>query len=398
MSGSTACSHPRRIFISYRTVEPELALQLAADLRNEGVHIWLDRLDGIRPGMDWRHSIEEAIDSCAAMIAVLSPEYVASKYCRNEMARTRGVPIFPVMLRDVPRPIELERIQYVDFTGWTDEAIYAASFAKLLAELNLQVSQQIGPRPGPEHRYLTALIARLEAKRGISQYVELEAAIEGSRQTQHRPRPSFIDAWGLDGEFTLLVPQRDKGDAVPKAGSTPVLVESISEAAKTIPKFALVGEPGAGKTTTLSRLALDAARERMDNPRGALPLLLPLAQLADAPSPLEFVRRRWPFETSLDDALRTGSIILYMDGLNEMGGDGPTKATLLRSWLDSEAGPQRAIITCRSDDYGKLDLGLPIVVTKPMDANRIRTFVVSAISNRRRGHSWHDCSPTGRRP
>ncbi len=72
------------IFISYRSLEPDLPLRLAADLCNAGVRIWLDRLDGgIRPGDDWRRSLEKAVDSCAAMIAVLSPEYVSSEYLQE---------------------------------------------------------------------------------------------------------------------------------------------------------------------------------------------------------------------------------------------------------------------------------------------------------------------------
>src|SRR5262249_24301889 len=102
------------IFLSYYSGEADFALRLAADLKNAGVRLWVDRLDGITVGDDWRQAIQRAIDGCAALIVVLSPDYVASAYCRNELARadTLKRPIFPVLLRPVSAqdwPIELQR-------------------------------------------------------------------------------------------------------------------------------------------------------------------------------------------------------------------------------------------------------------------------------------------------
>ena len=70
MRGSLLSKDPRFLVISYRSLEAVFALRLAADLRNAGVRVWLDRLDcGIRAGEDWRRSIERAIDTCSGMIA-----------------------------------------------------------------------------------------------------------------------------------------------------------------------------------------------------------------------------------------------------------------------------------------------------------------------------------------
>jgi len=49
----------KHIFVSYRSLEAEFALKIATDLRNSGVSIWMDRLDGIRGADDWRRSIEQ---------------------------------------------------------------------------------------------------------------------------------------------------------------------------------------------------------------------------------------------------------------------------------------------------------------------------------------------------
>jgi TIR domain len=103
------------IFVSYRNLELELALRLAADLKNVGVHIWMDRLDGIIAGDDWRGAIEQAITNCPAMIAVLSPRLYASwsqpnQYCElpcnvthTRLARSRGTQGYSANLRKVLR-------------------------------------------------------------------------------------------------------------------------------------------------------------------------------------------------------------------------------------------------------------------------------------------------------
>src|SRR4051812_43653880 len=116
------------IFFSYRSLEMDFAIRLAADLKNAGVNVWMDRLD-IKPGDDWVAALQEGVNNSAAVIAVLSPEYVSAKYCRNELSRAvrLGRPIFPILLRPLPNeewPIEIERHQYTDFTRWQDESVY----------------------------------------------------------------------------------------------------------------------------------------------------------------------------------------------------------------------------------------------------------------------------------
>src|SRR5262245_44113428 len=203
------------IFLSYYSGEADFALRLAADLKNAGVHIWMDRLDRIKAGDDWRHAIEEAVNNCAAMVAVLSPDYTTSAYCRNELARADALkhPIFPVLLRPVRAqewPIELQRKQYVDFHNWLDEPDYLRQFEKLLNDIRRRAVAQIGTIPDPEARYLTSLIAGLKARKGVLEYVELGAQTDALDEEPARPRPR-AEEWGLDPEFALLeeTPQRE---------------------------------------------------------------------------------------------------------------------------------------------------------------------------------------------
>jgi TIR domain/NACHT domain len=371
----------RFLFISYRSLEAEFALRLGADLRNAGIRIWMDRLDGIRSGEDWRRSIERAIDACSGMVAILSPAYLAATYCRNELARAddRRLPVVPVLLHELPdgKPIELQRIQHVDFTNWMDEAIYKARFEVLMRVLAEHAQGHFGERPDAEHQYLTTLLARLQANRGVELYVDLLGGIfeQVERQESMRPSPRVADAWGLGPEFRISAATSPANESARRRFTAPQAVRQVRQVSDSHLRLAILGEPGAGKTTTLRRLALDAARERLKKPHGApFPLYIELPQWTSEATPEDLVRAHWPLVDDPQMALRTGDAALYLDGLNEMGATGAKKAEKLREWIhDDLRGPMRVIVTCRQDDYvGGFDLNLPVVVAEPLDATRIR--------------------------
>jgi len=187
------------IFVSYSSLESAFTLKMAADLKNAGLNVWVDRLDGILPGAEWDRALEQAINSCAAMIAVLSPDYVVSTYCRNELSRAKSLnrPVFTVLLRPVPAtdwPLHLQGQQYVNLTAWHDDTVYRARLDDLLRQL---IATAKGKAPVPldaEASYLNSLIASLEGKRGVTQYIELGAEAEAA--AENRPPPPPEDEWG----------------------------------------------------------------------------------------------------------------------------------------------------------------------------------------------------------
>lgn len=194
----------RKIFLSYSRLDQDFALDLGRDLKNAGVKLWMDQLDGIVAGVDWRRAIEEAVDTSVGMVAVLSPEYVASEYCRNELARANDqkLPIFPLLLRSISTlPIEVQRLQYVDFQNWVDPHVYQAKLDELLSQLRQRAGAHVGDLPDTETRFLTGLISELQRRRGVQAYVELaaEAPSEPNDATILQ-RPRVMEEWGLDGQ------------------------------------------------------------------------------------------------------------------------------------------------------------------------------------------------------
>ena len=152
MSGSTASA-----FISYSREESEFALRLAGDLRKAGAQIWLDQLD-IVPGKAWDDAIEKALQEASTMLLILSPASVKSDNVRNEIsfAIEEKKTILPILHLDCAVPLQLHRLQRVDFR--TD---YARGLKEVLLQLGI-ASQEA--TPGAEHLMTAAPVERLRIR------------------------------------------------------------------------------------------------------------------------------------------------------------------------------------------------------------------------------------------
>ncbi len=376
----------RHLFLSYRSNDADFALRLAADLKNAGVNLWMDRLD-MRPGQDWLRTLQEAVDDSSAMLSILSPEYVESRYCQREMARADRMnrPIFPILLRSIDAkswPFEIERQQYIDFSSWRSDEIYAVQLRELIDILTQDFGQS--NLPSPEMRYLTSLVAELETRKGVLEYVELSAQADKRLSEGFvRPQPRYAEASDLPGAFTLLEETSslsEKSVNVPLQRKIPL--NNIGDALQKYPRFVLIGTPGAGKTTTLNHLVLDAVRAYQTTPnRAPLPVLLKLTNWKRGESFETFLRSSWPFESDAVITLAAGQAALYLDGLNEMGDEHSDKAQQLRHWLHGPHAPAYVVVTCRSAEYtDDLNLGLPTVEAAEMDKARIQEFVTKYVS------------------
>ena len=369
----------KHVFLSYRSVEVEFALKIAADLKNAGVNLWMDRLD-IKPGDDWLKALQQAVNDCGAMIPVLSPDYVTSKYCQRELARAdrMGRPIFPIILQPVSEsewPFEIERQQFIDFSRWRDDKFYQEHLLKLVDILKATIADQITVVPDAETRYINTLIAELEARKGVIGYFESTPPFDNQTPDDVvRPRPIFAETWNLQGRYTII--QNLASENV--AAHSPVVLNSINEALEKYPRFVLVGGSGSGKTITLNHLVLEAAHRYLAAPRVApLPLLLRLHQWNDETLP-DFVQASWQLDSDPLKLLAKGKVSLYVDGLNEVeepdGSD--RKIKLLRDWLKAKNAPQKAVFTCRMSDYAiAASLGIPVIQTVDLDGTHIQRFV-----------------------
>ena len=72
----------KSIFISYGREQEIVPFvhRLKADIEAAGFQCWLDS-DDIPAGSDWHGAIGTGLDSCKAILCVISSKYIQSRYC-----------------------------------------------------------------------------------------------------------------------------------------------------------------------------------------------------------------------------------------------------------------------------------------------------------------------------
>jgi len=101
--------------------------RLARYLDDEGIPVWFDH--EIISGERWRQVIRRKIDSCAAVIVVMTPHAAESRWVAREIAyaEEKGKPIYPLLLSGT-RFFDLSDIQHDDVTsgGMPNPALIAS--------------------------------------------------------------------------------------------------------------------------------------------------------------------------------------------------------------------------------------------------------------------------------
>jgi WD40 repeat protein len=125
-------------FFSYCREDSNFALRLAEDLKTSGALVWIDQLD-IEPGKEWDNAIEKAVTQCQRMLLILSPASVSSRNVRNEIAFAldEQKSILPILYQDCTVPLQLRRIQSIDF-----RADYARGLKVLLKAFGVPGASQ----------------------------------------------------------------------------------------------------------------------------------------------------------------------------------------------------------------------------------------------------------------
>lgn len=90
---------PGHIFISYSKQDIDFVRYLRAMLEAENFYVWMDEAR-LHPGDEWWESIVQNIDAASALIVVMSPNSLDSKWVRREILYAESVnkPIYPVLL------------------------------------------------------------------------------------------------------------------------------------------------------------------------------------------------------------------------------------------------------------------------------------------------------------
>lgn len=110
------------LFISYSWKNKDAVDAFVAELRKlrPGLRLFLDR-QTLQTGCAWQQDIYTALDDCRKIVAFYSPDYLASKVCREEynIATFRqrdegGEVLLPIYLETAQLPTYMKMVQYID--------------------------------------------------------------------------------------------------------------------------------------------------------------------------------------------------------------------------------------------------------------------------------------------
>jgi hypothetical protein len=95
-----------QIFLSYHQADESFAESLSKELQQRGLEVWRDT-EALQPGDNWASAVAKALKKSKAMVVLISPASMESKYVRNEIQYALGDlnyehRIFPVLVHETP--------------------------------------------------------------------------------------------------------------------------------------------------------------------------------------------------------------------------------------------------------------------------------------------------------
>jgi formylglycine-generating enzyme required for sulfatase activity len=216
---------------------------------------------------------------------------------------------------------------------------------------------------GMERAYLLSLSVNRVYQQWASYFVPLKGNVQVVEE--------------LPISFTEFIPPTEEA-AAQGAQATQRPLEDITEALQKHNAFVILGEPGAGKTTTQQKIVYESALKLLKNGGGRIPLFVRLSQQG-AHDPYAFLKTEWERRTGLpfDEALRAGRVLILADGINEIPRENRIRDERLKAWMvfdEQYRGMNQLVFSGRENDYDN-QLNLPRVMVEPLDEPRVKDFL-----------------------
>ena len=274
------------VFVSYSRADRPRAERLVGSLERRGFSVFWDR--EIPPGSTWDAVLAEQLTGVRCVVVLWSQHSVASDWVKTEAAEAKRLEkLVPVLIDDVPLPLEFRRIQtarLVDWSGQDDDP----ELGLVVAAVSSLVGRVRASRTHCRHQAAThALGARSRdrdrrARRGrrlagSSAWSRPGPAIRNGRRpvsrgpgedAAHRQAGGGSVSGTIDGECRFRLPARVGRDLGPLEFTTPLETPFVFDTGR--PK--LPDDFPRSPATVLVAARQDAPRVELD--------LLPYAGLA----------------------------------------------------------------------------------------------------------------------
>ncbi len=407
-----------RVFISYpRGGHAHTWAERAhAYLHGLGVEAFRDEQNVEEGEPSWYRAIEQALHAAHVVLALVGHDTAQSRWQIRELnvADNRRIPV--VVLRIEPSvelpwvvadavPIELRANHWAATCRAVEKALQtqrqARSPAAAAAEAAGATSQAEAAERQRERDYLSALLAG-ELADHSALYVEV-AGIQRRAPTlarSHRALPASLRRPPLANATSLLRPHRPPAGAATETQErspeldhhapavnvndkgqpfTDVLDAYRSLRDRTLKRLVVLGEPGAGKSFSLQRIAVELAAAALADATAPLPVLARLGLWTGAEQPLaHFIETEiGPFGPGWQRLRDEGRALLMLDGLNEIPSHQRAhKAEQVRQ-MAQDTRWAAVLVSCRERDFTDDFAALPFdrLTLQPLTPLQIHDYL-----------------------
>ncbi len=155
-------------------------------------------------------------------------------------------------------------------------------------------------------------------------------------------------------------------------------------------RYAIIGSPGSGKTTTLKYLAVSEAQQALEDPNLAIPVWIDLYKWKVGQSGfVDFLKKEMVSEDAVfflpimqaetvESFIENKQITLFIDGLDELDEPFPK---LLREWV--EQSYLKIVIACRENEFTRNRyLNIPVVQLQALNTIQIYNLAKNYLGDR----------------
>ncbi len=409
------------IFISYSRRDKEFVSQLCEALTQANQKIWVDWND-IPPAEDWRQEIYRGIEAANNFVFIISPHSTSSVVCGEELdhAIKHGKRLVPIVRQDVGydnvHP-ELGRINWIFFREDDD---FDGAFRKLISAIetdlshvreqtHLLVRARKWEKEGRNKSYLLQgselnkaeqWLAEGESKQPQAtalhrEYIKTSRQVETEREDaemrlrrltpqQVKNRQAILNKvrnfWvkgvletSLHDQVLIELGLEERADAV--VSSWNMELETTDEAQKPLPKgtkvisifdqlgegrtLLILGEPGAGKTTTLLELTRDLVNRAEQGLDYRIPVVFNLSSWAGKKQTMadwlvEELNSKYQVPKQIgQDWVKKQELLLLLDGLDEVKAEHRDSCVAALNDFNQNYAPEM-VVCSRIKDYSAL--------------------------------------------
>ena len=370
-----------QIFISYKREDEAFARQLYSQIASWGYSPWLDVMH-ISADHNWDDAIDVALKASEVVIAVLTPESVASENVKNEWgyAESAQKRLVFVWLRDIPEtaiPHRFIRRQRIDFR--TDQAV-GLSRLKALLESPVKILEEYSAE-SPAKSLARATDHNRERMLHKVRFFWVESVLEKSLhgaaliELHIEPKPEAVP-----NPWDTVIQHVEYGDY-----KLPSRTNVIDVFRRTNHELLILGQPGSGKTTSLLELARDLIDQALADETQPIPVVLNLSSWAVERKPLSSwlvdelytkyqippkIAQRWVQEDAL---------VLLLDGLDEIKTEHRNACV---ETINTFRHDHRVdmVVCSRTADYEALTKQLHLqsaIVLQPLTPEQIDTYLTN---------------------